>query len=437
MSLIYKNDGVYQDDRTGNFYFRPVVAGRRTCRKLASTTLTMARKEVAALRTRQIEARLGLGQDPFAESVTVGHLAEAWLNAGCPDRKGIPRGDVGLKPEQQRLARALKYWSAQAANLVNAKTCRAYHDWRTKHSKKRFRLARSVDAELTTISNVLWWAVDEERLKANPLAQRPRFDNPRLVRHCTAVMPMTDDALHRLAAYLFASDRSRPLGWQMLLEAFTGARTSEILACRTDAAELPNGGGQAGFQTATALFIERKKQGIKPWALLQAVPGHAPLADLLAAFHHWHKKRYPHTPWFIPGRDAQKPMSPLALTRALRRGCKELEMPLVTSHGLRAYFVRALRSLGVDDSEIAKRLGHRSGVELVEKTYGISEPGWFGGKEMDFLPAEGKPAWAQWSPPVSRKIVAVKFSGNPHTRTNQKSRNRTKQAAVGEAQIAQ
>lgn len=420
-SLKFLGDGIYRDPRTGNLYHRPVIAGKRTTRKLTATTLTMARKEKAALGTRQLEARLGLAIDPYAALLTIGELAKEWLARNCPDRKGRERIGESLDAEKARVTRLLPFWSRKEARTITPEDCRDYHAWRIKqrqrYANSNYKLGRSVDAELTTLANLLNWAVENPRktgLTQNPVAHRRRFNDLAGTRHCTAVMPVTDEAFHQLAAYLLASDQSRALGWQFLLEGLTGGRTSEILACRVDASA-PR---QPGFQDEHALHLNRLKKGIEPWALLEVIPGHSPLADCLDAFRHWHKLRYRcagrEAPYFIPGRDWNRPMDADSLTHALRRACKILKLPPVTSHGLRAYFVRTLRSLGVDDSEIAKRLGHRSGVALVEKTYGVSEPGWFGSRKQDFLP-DGLPAWTDWLPPVN----GMKSAYHRHTRSNQ------------------
>jgi integrase len=418
MSYISKGDGIYQDTRTRNLYHRPRINGQRTFRKLRSTTLTAARREVALLKTRQMESELGAAPDPYAPLTTVGQIAEEWQRRGCPDRKGRSRAGESLGAEIARLGRLLPFWNSRPAAKITAEDCFDYHTFRTRSNKKRFRLGRSVDAELTTLSNLLNWAAvnpSKTGLRSNPIRDtKPRFDDRTLTRHCTAVMPPTDEAVHQAASYLLSFKRSEALGWQLLLEALTGARTSEILACRVDAAK-PR---QPGYHDRTALHIDRLKKGIEPWALLEAIPGHAPLAELLTAFFAWHKKRYARSksPWFIPGHNPAEPMNRRSLTQSLRRACRILGLPPITSHGLRAYYVRSLRSLGVDDSEIAKRLGQRSGVTLVEQTYGISEPGWFGSRTLDFLPAPPeKPAWAPWLPAGATNIVHL-AAYHPHTR---------------------
>ena len=405
MSLIFIDSGIYRDSRTDNLYHRPIIGGRRTARKLNSTTLTMARKEVAALKTRQLEARIGLQLDPYATLLTIGELAKEWLLHDCLDRRGRRRLGQNLEAESARLKRLLPFWKDKEARLITSEDCRDYSVWRRKNGKN---LGATIDRELQTLSNLFTWAAQRGRktgIHHNPLAHRPRFDDLGAVRHCTAVMPLNDETLHKYAVWLLGYSKSRASGWQLLLEALTGARTSEILKCRTDAKQARKPGHQDGH----ALHLDRLKKGIEPWALLEVIPGHAPLADLLSAFRAWHNERYPHSPWFIPSLfNPDKPADRHALTRALDRASKILDLPKITSHGCRAYFVRTLRSLGVDDSEIAKRLGHRSGIKMVEQIYGISEPGWFGSRKMDFLPDGFAPAWSQWVPRKSRKIVQLK-----------------------------
>lgn len=368
------------------------------------------------MKTRQLEARIGISLDPYAALLKVGQIAPEWERAGCPGRKCVAREGESLARELARMKKWLPFFNDREARSLNSEDCRDYHKWRIRHNTRPFRLDRSVDSELTGLSNLLWWASQNTRktgLSTHPLVIKPRFDNSSLTRHCTAVMPMSDEALHSLASFLLFHERSQPLGWQLLLEALTGARTSEILTCRMDA-KYPR---DAGYQDESALHLHRVKKGIEPWALLEVVKGHSPLAEMLLAFRNWHQQKFPNCPWFIPGDSDRDHADKGSLTHALRRACKRLDLPKVTSHGLRAYFVRALRSLGVDDSEVAKRLGHRSGVELVEQTYGISEPGWFGSRRMDFLPDGEKPAWTRWLPATGENIISLS-AYPPHTVPN-------------------
>lgn len=387
-------DGLYKDPNTGSLLHRPKIAGRWTWRKLSATTVTRAKIELAALRTRVAEAKVGIALDPYTEQNTINALAKMWLDTNCQDRNGQGRTGKALKNEQGRLVVLLKYFADKNARSLNPEDCMDYQVWRLKHrTTKHTSLARSVDLELVTLSNLLSWAAKNTRktgLTFNPIANgRPKFQQSQNVKHCTSSSPQTDEQIHQLAAHLFSDSKSQALGWQLLLEALTGCRTSEILLCRMDATQ-PR---QAGYCDDSALHIHRLKKGIEPWVLFDVIPGHNPLLQCMNAFKQWHRARYKSSPWFIPGRDPSKPAKSTSLTHAIYRACKELGLPRFNSHGLRAYHVRVLRSLRVDDSEIAKRLGQRSGVALVEKVYGVSEPGWFGSKRADFLPETGRPAW--------------------------------------------
>lgn len=409
-ALICVHRGIYRETGSKTFFHSLRLPGKKfpTKRKLAATTLTAAIAEVETLNTRRREATLGVGLDPYTENLTVEKLAELWLATDCQARDGQPRRDASLTAETARLQKLLPFWRGKTVtDIIAYEDCPEYHQWRVRRRKeKTFRLGRSVDAELVTLSNLLAWCARNPRktgVRFNPLAERPHYDNPKLVRHCTAVMPMSDEAFHQVAAHLLASDRSRGLGWQTLLEGLTGCRTSEILACRLDA----TAPGKPGYMNHAALHIHRCKDGIEPWALLESAPGHSPLRDCLQAFLHWHEARYRHTPIFIPNHlNAKLPTDRCSLTKALRRACAELELPLITSHGLRAYHVAALRSMGIADAEIAARLGHRS-THQIEHTYGTVKPGWLGSWQMDFLPEDFAPAWSDWTPKLAyQKLIS-------------------------------
>ena len=401
--LIREDRCIYREEGTKTFFHRIRMPGKKfsTQRKLAATTLTAARKEVETLNTRRREASLGVGIDPYTSLVTVEQLAAAWIERGCPDRAGHTRTGGPLEVETSRLEMLLKFWGHRNAREILAyEDCPEYHAWRLKHrARETFRLGRSVDAELMTLANLFQWCVMNPRktgLNFNPLAKRPKFDDLARVRHCTQVMPATDEIFHQHAAYLLASRRSEALGWQFLLEGLTGCRTSEILACRLDAKPK-----EPGYFDHIALDVIRKKEGIEPWSLMECTKGLAPLRDCLNAFLNWHQVRYPKCPWFIPGHKGtgkdQQPADRCSLTHALESSSAALNLPKITSHGQRAYFVACLRSVGLSDEIVAERLGHRS-TDMVEQTYGTVRAGFRGGWQMDFLPDDVAPAWGIWTP---------------------------------------
>lgn len=401
---------IYRLEGSKTFFHSVMMSGKKypTKRKLVARTLSKAITEVETLHTRIREAQLGVGLNPYSQLVTVGELATSWQDAHCQDRNARPRIGNTLRDEVARLSRLLPFWKCKAArDIVAYEDCPEYHIWRVKmrdaKKGKHLRLGRSVDSELTTLSNLLAWAAMNPRktgLKYNPIANRPRFDNPKLVRHCTKVMPMGDEDFHRLAEHLLGYEPSAPLGWQLLLEGLTGCRTSEILACRLDA-RMPD---VPGYMDHSALTVHRLKDGIKPYSILETAPGHSPLRDCLQAFRNWHEKKHPKNKWFIPGRSktpgdglALKSAHADSLTHALHRACDDLGMPLVISHGLRAYFVAVMRSIGNTDSQIADCLGHRS-TSQIEQTYGTVRAGFRNSWQMDFLPEDCAPAWAKWMP---------------------------------------
>lgn len=402
---------IYQQAGTRKFFQSVRLHGKAhpTKRKLNATTLTAARAEVETINTRRRESQLGVGTDPYAEIITVGQIAESWLDTNCQDRDGLARTGQSLAAETARLERLLPFWRLKSAReIVAYEDCAEYHQWRLRRRKsEQYGLGRSVDAELTTLSNLLQWAAMNSRrtgIKYNPLATRPHFNNPQSVRHCTEVMPATDEVFHQIAEALLAVESSRAIGWQYLLEGLTGCRTSEILACRVDATVC----GQPGFMDSHALHLHRLKDGIEPWALLEAAKGHDPLRDCLQSFLNWHEQEYPNNPHFIPGRNGRACADRCSLTHALHRICKALELPLVTSHGLRAYHVACLRSMGLHDEEIAARLGHRS-TQQVQYTYGTVKPGFRGSWQMDMLPEDKSPAWAGWRPKITyQKLIISK-----------------------------
>lgn len=73
---------------------------------------------------------------------------------------------------------------------------------------------------------------------------------------------------------------------------------------------------------------------------------------------------------------------------------------------MRASYVRIARSQGISDSEIAIKLGHQSGVSLVESTYGTAESGWIGSKKLDWMPKR-EPAWSTFTADKERILAGM------------------------------
>lgn len=395
---------------TKNFYHVVRLPGKKypTKRKLNSTTKRAAIEEVAVIKTRLREAKLGVGLDPYTASITAGLVMEKWESADCPDRDGVSRSGLPLKAEIAKLNRLRPFWKSKIVHeIASWLHTDEYGKERQRRNKTPFTLGRSINVELATLSNAFSWAVKVGMIKSNPIASdRKSFYKPEQARHCTAVMPRSDEEFHHRIAVLLSSDRTRPLGFQYALEGLTGCRTSEILACRLDAKALPNDGGEPGYFDAFKLHVHRCKDGINPYTPMEAVAGHDPLRDFMQAFLNWHETEHRASPYFIPGGRSNQPMDRCSLNKALIRTSELLKLDKVTSHAQRAYFVHTMRSLGVADNEIAARLGHRS-TQQVEQTYGKVKTGWFGSWQQDFLPEDFAPAWAGWVPQKPYQILIV------------------------------
>tara|TARA_Y100001963_G_scaffold51341_1_gene71794 strand:+ start:177 stop:1337 length:1161 start_codon:yes stop_codon:yes gene_type:complete len=237
---------------------------------------------------------------------------------------------------------------------------------------------RVAEIDLQNMSSAFNWAVRKRKLKQNPIKERERYQDPDTVVHCTAHMPMTAEALHDIAAEL-----SPVLRHQCLLEAFTGGRTGEILKLKAEPKT-----NTPGYYNEDYLWIDRFKGGINPYVVM-----HEPLKRLLVHAKAYRDEHHPHSDYLLPGKGGISSLHADSLTQGLKGACKRAGHPKVISHGLRAFYVRCLRSKGLSDTEIAIRLGHRSGVRLIESTYGLAEPKWIGENKLDFMPKDQPAAW--------------------------------------------
>lgn len=366
-------DGVYQDtwSKKKKFYHRPTINGKRKNRLLDVRTLTEAKQLKGTLDSDQTKFEAGLGPDPYAEIAfqSVGGLIEAYLAKSCPDKHHRARVGNTLETEKSNCARLLTFWKDRRADKIKKGDCAAYFEARLLTIRKGYSGGRAVDMELGTLCNVLGWAVDTGKLDAHPLTTRTKFRDSKKVRHCRDCMPVDAAELHTLARNLFEDPRSEVLGWQLLLEAMTGCRTSEILALRWDAKEIRPEVGEPGLIKDGFLHLLRAKGGVNP-----KVEIHPDLADTLEALKQWRIAReMTASPWFIPSyRVPGQPVDPSALCHALKRIA-----PLLlgkghprTSHGLRAYYVTARRSQRIPDAQIAAEIGDRTGAAIIASTYG-------------------------------------------------------------------
>ena len=404
-------------NEAGVYYYKFRIHGKAGCiKKLDGRTPAICRQEADrkqqahdAARNELIDPRSGaVYVDPFATGVvervdsptTVSAIGAAWRAAGWPEF-----GSLRPLPFEKRniyeevMAKAVEFFADYEAEDLTQKDLDDFFAWRTKGAKPG-QLLRSVDMALNKLSAMLTWAARRAIIRHNPIRSKIRYQQGADVHHCTEFMPRSDEELHKLAAFFFnGSLTSEVLGWQLLFEAYTGCRTSEILKLRMDANE-----GEAGFVNWALgnIYVNRAKGGRFPYVVLEQAEGHSPLVDLIKAHRTWHRANFNGSPWYFPSRydrNGDGHVSKGALSKALKRATASLGVARRTSHGLRAFYVRTCRSLGLDDTEISIRLGHRSGVALIEQTYGEAEPNWRGKGLQDWMP-EGRPAYGA-SPPTS------------------------------------
>jgi hypothetical protein len=424
---------IFKRRSNGTYYERPKIAGTWTFRSLKSKN----QKDALAEWARR-ESKRAQGEDPQPKhptNVTAGDCIRLYQGANYPDKQMAERPETMRKAEAANCAMLLRYWDEIPVEDILISECDDYKDWRIKEiglsrkqkAKERARKkaekeaakaaelaklgkkprkrrsnkaraksakteaikgTRTVDLDLNTLRNALLWSARKGQIRNMPMAAGwPTYCTDKSVRHCREAMPADANDLHRIARMLFRAPNSEVLGFQMLFEAYTGQRTEEILQLRADArANTP------GWVTpdGRSLCVTRVKgqNMVNPFAAV-----HDGLAALLEVWKVWKAKRYPESPWYLPGRNPEKMVSKCALGHALRRLRKEIGKRII-SHGMRAFYVTNRRSHGIPDNQISFEIGHISGGKTLSDVYGGAPPHWQkgDGPKLKWLPDED-PAW--------------------------------------------
>jgi hypothetical protein len=366
------------------FYMKFEIAGHQIFRSTGQTSKVEARKYALEFRKKMLAegATKVLEATSRRASLLTGELIDDYLQADCPDRRRRARVGRSLKDHKRLLAVARTWWAEKNPAEIRASDCDAYHSHRrdkvgvnSKGSHARQGGDRAVELELQSLSDALGWACRQGKLASNPLASRPRYVDRAKVRHARSTMPGSADELHRLAADLFSDPRSEVFGWQLLLEAYTGLRTHEVLHLRADARR-DGLDVTPGFIDEKYLYVCRGKKGRNPRIRLDDPerPNIRPLLQRIAA---WRAIRYPQSVWLLPGRGGER-SSQRGLTHALQESVTKLAIvdrhgkPVVrTSHGARAYYASVRLASGRDPEEVARELGQRSGDTLIRDVYGV------------------------------------------------------------------
>lgn len=304
---------------------------------------------------------------------TISSLAALWLANDCPDGRLEARSAVVCEQQRARINTVCEFAGNIKLADVSLSMCVKYAAWR-KEKALQGTGEVSADMDLQVLSNALNWAASSGMIQLNPILRRPRFRKSRDIVHCRERAPKCIDDVHLLARDLFEKEQSQVLGWQMLFEAHTGARTNEVLGMKMGVGRGP------GYWNATSLYIHRSKHGINPW-----IPMTPTLLSMLVAHARWHHQAFQFSPWMFPGQDGVRSVTPGALTRKLAVACKKAGFDKWTSHGMRSLYVTIRRSQGISDAQIAGEIGDRT-VSLISTTYGDRPPNWSGGEVLSFEP---------------------------------------------------
>jgi len=404
-------NGVYQDDR-GRFWIRPVIAGKRTWRKLHAVKYKFAREEAADLLGAHRRSLSGECRSPLTSGKNFASVAKLYLEADCPNSNNEPRGDKFVALEALRIAYLTRFYGAWSLEDIDNPSLIQYRNWRVTQISHGTG-ARTTQMDWCTLSNVLNFAVRRKLTRFNFVArERPRLraDHPmgsskaERIQHCREFAPADGNELNLLAEYFFSERESQAIGFQMLFEAFTSCRSSEARRLRIDASNTD----QPGFIQGNHLFIARAKHGIHPY--VQITPD---LADFLDCWRAWHQANHAGNPWWFPACRVSKrepltlqPLGALSLNAALRRATKALGLPKRTAHGLRSYYATRRRGEGAPEAQIAAEMGITS-LALLEQVYGGRPPNWDGLRQIKYWPDNAAPAWHRWQPGATRELDFV------------------------------
>lgn len=425
-TLLRKHDRL-REDHTAPWFLRYSTGGKDVWRRVSADAPAPWLPDgiVAAIRNALDALTLAAqARDPYAAAraaaayrarLTLATLAEEWRTLGMPGTAGNPR----LPAQQARLVpfleTALTWWGPRDPAGVTQRGMRDYHTHRTA-TTTRGGCSRSVDLELVAMSNLCSWAVSDERIGANPFAQRPRFRASASVAHSSERMPPTDEALHAIIGWLFdASPAYQVAGASLMLQALTGLRPGEPSALRHNARALPRENEPGHISTRPdgrrLLAVRRTKSGINPGVLI-----HPALDDFLA---HWlphAAATWPGSPWWFPDpKDPTKPLiefgdshqSPILL-HAIRDAAAATGHTHCAPHGMRAFFTRVCLSQGDDFGTVAAKLGQRSGAALVARAYShLSNV--IGDGRFDWLPEGSLVAWARFKANEATTVIAPQF----------------------------
>lgn len=388
-------------DQAGRYWERP---GGKTWRLMRSVT------------TQREARRIASARDPYSIGRKFAALARLYIDARCPDATLKPREVAFTADEIARVEKLIEYFGTKSADKISIADIPAYYAHRVAQMPEGLTGNRQVDKETQTLSNIYRYAVAARLFPTNPVSSgRPRYQVAEMIRHSRVRAPKTADNIHKLAAHLFETVETEVTGWFCLFAMFSGCRISELLRLRTDAIDENFGGfiqwrqddrEDKNLPLGLLHLGQRSKHGLNP----EVIIGNE-FADCIRAWQQWHAARFPSSRVFFPRPDG-KPISRRIIHRHIAAAGKKLELPLVTPHGFRSFYVTKRRSDGATDTVIAGEIGDKT-VALMQTTYGARPKNWLGGEALRWLPKTDPAAWTVWKTENPSRIDFLLTTGKP------------------------
>jgi integrase len=361
---------LYRKCAGGVIYARVRVNGRLTWRSTETNIPADSRKWLAKWKHERWAAKNGFelqGTLLHRKRVTLRELIAEYEGAGYPSRMMRSKAPATTRNEKFFLNPVRAYFGDTIASTLTLGDCDKYRDWRlsggyvsnykTRGGNPRIVRTsggnRSVDLELTVLSNVFNLAIRQNVLKSNPLAKRGRYVHASDVRHCREVAP-TPDGLKKIEVWLRERNELAIADLVCFL-AFSGLRIGEAL---------PMTWGTVNW-SEQVLHVTREKRGTTPWV---------PILREMEALLKDMKNRATSDLLFPSPFDVNKHRDASAVRRRIARACRKQQIGHVTPHGLRSYFVTQARQSGVTDAEIAALIGDKTGPAIIAHTYGDIRP---------------------------------------------------------------
>jgi integrase len=300
---------------------------------------------------------------------TVNELLDKYVEAGHPwirKRKLKRKAARSVQNETYCLNPLRAYFGKKIAEQITLADCDAYYRWRNRGGYiSKFKLRgkdvskrapggdRTVDLNLTVLSNAFEFATRYELLKANPIRDRGEYADEADVRHCREVAP-TPDGLVLILEWLEEKELHLDADITRFL-AYSGLRLGEGLAVKW---------AQVDW-ASEVIHVKRSKKGVFPFVLI--------LPELAQLLRRLEETRKPGLIFPSPF-DPAKVRNDSSYRRRLGQAAKACGLSHVTPHGLRSYFVTQARQSGLTDAEIAELIGDKSGPTLISQVYGDVRP---------------------------------------------------------------